>query len=249
MASTAADSIATAPSSNADAKAPESQSNLPPITKEPMATAEASLKPSTAAGTEAASASAPNAPGAEPGDEPAAPAETETSAAAPEKKDGVIDKTEDTQDSAPGLSNGDSVEPPKPVSVEEVRDQDLPETTTSKSAEMTGALQTEKAADDGTKAEAPTAVTTEVEITEVPEDSSNDTATGDKRKIDEAVETNGVAPVDSKKAGEPPAKKQKAAGGAANGTVKKPGRPRKDKKAPVPVGRTARKTRSQGAAD
>lgn len=137
---------------------------------------------------------------------------------------------------------------PKPVSVEEVKDQEV--APTAAASDATATTQSDKASAE----------------------------TGDKRKVDEVAEEaeaeaeksnannnkptpNGTAP---EAAGddddEPAEKKQKSNGGGAsttNGTApapapapKKPGRPpKKDKKASAPVGRTLRKTRSQGAAD
>lgn len=68
---------------------------------------------------------------------------------------------------------------------------------------------------------------------------------GEKRKADDDVGTNGDS--SNKKsniesAAEPPTTN----GGTA---PRKPGRPKKEKKIPAPVGKTARRTRSQGAAD
>ncbi|RWA06748.1 hypothetical protein EKO27_g8346 [Xylaria grammica] len=101
----------------------------------------------------------------------------------------------------------ESAEPPKPVSVEEVRDEEL-------------------------------------------SDAKPVDAVGSNRKVDEA---NDEAKPEAKSAErdktEPPEKKPKTNGTPTNGTVRKPGRPKNDKTAPVPIGKTARKTRSQGAAE
>lgn len=79
-------------------------------------------------------------------------------------------------------------------------------------------------------------------------------ATGDKRHLDKE----GVPPM-ARMESPPPAKRAKVddapvetnGGKAANGspTARKPGRPKKDKMAGPQVGRTARKTRSQGPAE
>ncbi|RYP65860.1 hypothetical protein DL771_008089 [Monosporascus sp. 5C6A] len=130
---------------------------------------------------------------------------------------------------------------PKPVSVEEVKDEEMPTVNPT----TTGAPQT-----DGAAKAAPN-VTSEPgpEKTE-PENCEPDT--GDKRKADEADSTSvdAKSTQDGTVADEPAEKKQKANGAATNGTTrKKPGRPKKEKNAPAPVGRTLRKTRSQGAAE
>jgi len=70
-------------------------------------------------------------------------------------------------------------------------------------------------------------------------------ATGEKRKADDGADANGDA--NSKKVNvesTPPAP-------TTNGSppARKAGRPKKEKKQPLPPGRTARRTRSQGAAD
>ncbi|RYP48230.1 hypothetical protein DL768_005837 [Monosporascus sp. mg162] len=130
---------------------------------------------------------------------------------------------------------------PKPVSVEEVKDEEMPTLNPT----TTGAPQTDGAAKaTSNPTSEPGPAKTE------PEESEPDT--GDKRKADEADN----APVETKPtqdgaaADEPAEKKQKTNGAATNGTTrKKPGRPKKDKNAPAPVGRTLRKTRSQGAAE
>ncbi|RYP80200.1 hypothetical protein DL770_006331 [Monosporascus sp. CRB-9-2] len=130
---------------------------------------------------------------------------------------------------------------PKPVSVEEVRDEEMPTVNPT----TTGAPQTDgaaKAASNPTSKPGP----------EKTEAEKSEPDTGDKRKADEAdnttVETRPTQ--DGAVADEPAEKKQKANGAATNGTTrKKPGRPKKEKNAPAPVGRTLRKTRSQGAAE
>ncbi|RYP16300.1 hypothetical protein DL765_005206 [Monosporascus sp. GIB2] len=131
--------------------------------------------------------------------------------------------------------------PPKPVSVEEVKDEEMPTVnpTTTCAPQTDGAV---KATSNATSEPAP----------EKTEPGKSEPDTGDKRKAGEADST----PVESKPthdgavADEPAEKMQKTNGAATNGiTRKKPGRPKKEKKAPAPVGRTLRKTRSQGAAE
>ena len=74
---------------------------------------------------------------------------------------------------------------------------------------------------------------------------SGSPVTGEKRKADDDVGTNGDS--SNKKSNiEPAAEPPTTNGGTA---PRKPGRPKKEKKAPAPVGKTARRTRSQGAAD
>ncbi|KAK5633173.1 hypothetical protein RRF57_008887 [Xylaria bambusicola] len=112
--------------------------------------------------------------------------------------------------------------------IEEIRDEELP-----------GAkpVESEKPAEESSKTETSPA-------------ESGDSAVGSKRKVDESSDE---AKPEAKSAEngetEPPEKKPKTNGTTTNGTVRKPGRPRKDKTVAAPVGRTARKTRSQGAAD
>lgn len=81
------------------------------------------------------------------------------------------------------------------------------------------------------------------EAARAPEEAEEAPQPGDKRKAEEPVPTNREAANKKAKTDEV------AAGGpdtnGANGP-KKPGRPRKNKDAPPQVGRTARKTRSQG---
>ncbi len=73
---------------------------------------------------------------------------------------------------------------------------------------------------------------------------------GTKRKAEDSAEANGDSAEKKTKSDEvsaPPAEETNG-NGSTNGDAKKPGRPKKEKKAAVPVGRTARKTRSQGPA-
>ncbi|KAL7929678.1 hypothetical protein V8C35DRAFT_314949 [Trichoderma chlorosporum] len=79
---------------------------------------------------------------------------------------------------------------------------------------------------------------------------TSETATGEKRKADVAVATATDEPAaekESSEESEPADKKAKIDNGkATNGGARKPGRPKKDKKAAPVVGKTLRKTRSQG---
>jgi hypothetical protein len=126
------------------------------------------------------------------------------------------------------------------VSVEEVHDEDLPNAKS---------LESEKPAETATKADATAPVATsgkEKSSANISASAKNGNgATGNKRKAemteDDSTKANGA---------DQPLKKQKTNGSATNGAGRKPGRPRKEKqKAAAPVGRTARKTRSQGAPD
>lgn len=77
-----------------------------------------------------------------------------------------------------------------------------------------------------------------------PKENTQAPVTGEKRKADEVADINGDAS-NKKPNAETPAEPAQINGAAP----RKVGRPKKDKKAPVPVGRTARRTRSQGAPD
>ncbi|KAJ8111293.1 hypothetical protein ONZ43_g5656 [Nemania bipapillata] len=112
-----------------------------------------------------------------------------------------------------------------------------------------------KQGEEAPKADATAPVATaSVETTEVsaidsaPAKNGNAT-TSNKRKAD-ATEDAAKPEADNAKDEhtEPPEKKLKT-NGATNGTARKPGRPRKDKTSVAPIGKTARKTRSQGAAE
>ncbi|KAI8630496.1 hypothetical protein F5Y19DRAFT_47967 [Xylariaceae sp. FL1651] len=268
MADNTADTVAKASAVNTDDKAPKTNDNLPPIAKEPAATAEASMMPSVPA--EPGTADAPGASSSDAATKLEVPATgavqedpvkkmgkanilasqpEEPSNPAPAPAPAPVDQptTDTVASDASAHPNGEVVEPPKPVSIEEIRDQDLPDAKPPK---------TNKSAGDALDpdAEAPI-VTTGVETTEVSTVDSasaekSDTATGDKRKAGVAAkskvgETKGAKDDDT----EPAEKKQKTNGAATNGAARKPGRPKKEKKAAMPVGRTMRKTRSQGAAD
>ncbi|UKZ80277.1 hypothetical protein TrVFT333_008034 [Trichoderma virens FT-333] len=79
---------------------------------------------------------------------------------------------------------------------------------------------------------------------------TSETATGEKRKADAAAATATDEPAAEKEdseESEPADKKAKIDNGkTTNGGARKPGRPKKDKKAAPVVGKTLRKTRSQG---
>ncbi|KAK6842394.1 hypothetical protein PG990_005664 [Apiospora arundinis] len=252
-----------------DTKLPEP--GLPPIAKEPMATAQAPMIPAPIDTTEADLTSAPiastdAAKSSDDAKNDAAKASVAESglAAQPDKPDAL----EDTN----ATSDGASKEVPKPVSVQEVPDQELA------ASKPLGAGNVTQPADEkeetvpplAKKADLPDAELTTGTVPKedaqftgpaqaVAETAKVEPQTGDKRKADspaEHEETNGDASnanVDEKD--DSPAKKQKtedneiAATNGENTGVNKRGRPKKEKKPPAPVGRTARKTRSQAAAE
>lgn len=72
---------------------------------------------------------------------------------------------------------------------------------------------------------------------------------GDKRKAEDASPTNGDAAAGKKAKTDEVAERGAATNGANGAGPKKSGRPKKNKEAAPPAGRTARKTRSQGPAD
>ncbi|KAI0109499.1 hypothetical protein GGR51DRAFT_558192 [Nemania sp. FL0031] len=267
MADNAGETIAkvvSASASIAEAKAPDTGDSLPPITKEPAGTAEAAMAPSVPAEPATAEAAVPSSDTAnQPEASAAAEAKEEATnnsnepeAAASEQEKSVPavpqPETKETvtsavESSAPGGSNDKAVEPPKPVSLKEIQDEDLPAKKSSDAKEQ--AVEAQE-----TDASAPIA-TTDAETSEVSAvDSSpaknGDVAANNKRKAD-VVED--IAKLDAENTkdehAEPPEKKHKTNGATTNGAARKPGRPRKDKTVAVPVGKTARKTRSQGAAD
>ncbi|KAI0172156.1 hypothetical protein GGR52DRAFT_457185 [Hypoxylon sp. FL1284] len=238
---------------NGEATAPESQPGLPPVVKGPMNAGEESMVPSiadkTATGsTETAASSEPVAPNdsatigsnkeltdkLETADklasQPEKPADNVTEQAAPE---------ETAKSNGPSLPNGETKELPKPVSIEEVRDQELPTPAPTQPTEVADAIAAGNPPANETKAD-PVKPSTETE---------NENATiGDKRKPSDDATDNGIT-ADEPSGEAPVEKKQKTNGDTANETPRKVGRPRKDKKAQPVVGRTARKTRSQGTAD
>ncbi|KAI1152188.1 hypothetical protein F4825DRAFT_419803 [Nemania diffusa] len=271
MADNSAETIAKAPVATAEAKAPDTVSGLPPITKEPAATAEVAVTsavPTESTTTEAA------APSSDTNTQPEAPAAAEAQkdltnkssepGTAPLQQEKPSNPTPTTEppstttetvasgvkSNAPADPDDKAVEPPKPVSLEEIRDEDLPKDNASDA---------KKQAEDVAKADvAAPPTSTSVETTEASAINSasaknGDVSTGKKRKAD-GPEDAAKLEADSTKDEhtEPPEKKLKTNGatnGAANGGARKPGRPRKDKTSIPTVGKTARKTRSQGAAE
>lgn len=141
--------------------------------------------------------------------------------------------------------------PPKPVSVEEVRDAEMPP------AKPLEAEESAKAEDSTVKPAVPAPEEEEdkdVEMADaVPaatETEKPEPQAGDKRKAEEEVgDVNGAVAEEAPEADPPALKKQKSKGSASNGTEKKPGRPKKEKKVVAPIGKTARRTRSQAALD
>ncbi|KAI1658342.1 hypothetical protein F4813DRAFT_356519 [Daldinia decipiens] len=232
-----------------------SQPSIPPVAKSPVNAGEESMESSNAANTAAPAAA--TAPTSEtPAQNDAATTDSkelaekidaaDKLASQPEKSAETVpsESTTEIATDAPSLTNGEAKEPPKPVAIEEVRDQDMPAADQSQSAEMTGALPVQEPANGTPKAD-PAPVTAEPDKSEA--------NTGEKRKPSESEVSNGDATQEESPEDPPAEKKQKTNGAHTNGTAKKVGRPKKeskkDKKAPLPVGRTARKTRSQGAAD
>ncbi|KAI1086584.1 hypothetical protein F5B19DRAFT_130160 [Rostrohypoxylon terebratum] len=250
---------------NGDATVAESQPTIPPVAKGPVNTGEDSAKPSTA--TETATDATTDAAAVAPSSEPAAQNdatgtatlskeevtekinEAEKLAEQPEKPaDSAPAQTTTTMDTAtaegPSLTNGEAKEPPKPATVEEIRDQEMPAAAPSQPAEMTGALPAEESAKDAPKIDA---------VPGTDETQKSDVSIGDKRKLSDASNEGAGDATDKPIEDEPVEKKQKTNGTTNNGPPKKVGRPKKDKTekkvAASSVGRTARKTRSQGAAD
>ena len=193
-------------------------------------------------------------------------------------------EAKDSSANTGALLNGETKEPPKPVSVEEVPDRELPkahppsppaeakletvkldvtdekvDNAASGDAVMTGALQLQpeagaeaESAEDTEKPEGP--------IADAPEAAKTEPQAGDKRKADDAAVSNGDVPAEAAPETQAVAVEKKLktddapapAPAATNGSPKKPGRPKKSDKPPAPaapMGRTARKTRSQGAAE
>lgn len=252
-----------------------SEPGLPPVAKEPMATAQASMIPASIDKPEAAQTFAPT-----------------TSTDAAKSSDGAkndaaqgnvaeaglaaqSDKPEAAKDTN-ATSDGDSKEVPKPVSVEEVPDRELPDpkslggassTLTQPASEQEPAAAPPPAKEaDLPGAEQPTAGTVPNEDAQStgPAQDFAETAkdeppqTGEKRKADadakheETIANGNDAPsANVDELADLPAKKQKTGDNETNGENAggKRGRPKKEKKPPAPVGRTARKTRSQAAAE
>lgn len=131
---------------------------------------------------------------------------------------------------------------PKPVSVEEVGDEEILGVKAPVSSTVpTNSSQPDKASEVISKDTSETG----------PEKSKH--RIGEKRKVydDDASGSAEARPTLNSTIGDEPAeKKQKSTGSSTDGTSpKKPGRPKKEKKPLAPVGKTARRTRSQGAAD
>ncbi|KAI0011557.1 hypothetical protein F4779DRAFT_188290 [Xylariaceae sp. FL0662B] len=256
MADNAADGIEKAPDAPVEAT---SQPSEPPVAKAPVKDAEDSVAPSITAET----ATAATAPSADPKPAPAPAAQNDTAGGEnqtekPDEADKLASQTEKpaspartpvsqpattdvTQTGAPSVQNGDNKGSPKPVTVEEVRDQDRP---TPPSLEMTGALQPDKPVTGSPKGSPKVEATPATSEAVKPE-----ATTAAKRKASDAEAINGDASLKESAEEVQPEKKQKTNGATANGGPKKAGRPRKNKSAPPPVGKTARKTRSQGAAE
>ncbi|XDG09190.1 hypothetical protein ABKA04_008805 [Annulohypoxylon sp. FPYF3050] len=253
------------PGANGDATVAESQPTIPPVAKGPADTGEGSAKPSIA--TKTATDTTTDATAVAPSSEPAP--QNDATGTATLSKEEVTEKINEAEKlaeqpgkpadpapaqttaaagtataEAPSLTNGEAKEPPKSVTVEEIRDQEMPDTAPSQPAEMTGALPVNDSAKDAPKVDA-APVTDETQ--------KSDVSTGDKRKLSDASNKGADAVADKPTEDEPVEKKQKTNGTTNNGPPKKVGRPKKDKtekKVAAPsVGRTARKTRSQGAAD
>ncbi|KAI1764228.1 hypothetical protein GGR53DRAFT_327220 [Hypoxylon sp. FL1150] len=245
---------------SSEATVPEPQPSLPPVAKGPLNVGEESMVPSIA--TNATTANTETAASAEPATQNDSVInskeeltekleEADKLASQPEKPADTVSEqptvtqtaTEAATTDGPSLPNGEIKEPPKPVTIEEIRDQDMPAAPAppAQPSEMTGALPVGNPSDDAAKAE-PVKATTETDKAEI-------ASTGDKRKASDAEVANGDA---AAKEDAPVEKKQKTNGATNNSAPKKVGRPRKEKNAVKPkpaVGRAARKTRSQGAAD
>ncbi|KAK8089777.1 hypothetical protein PG997_004738 [Apiospora hydei] len=261
----------TPPETQLPVDAKPSEPALPSIAKEPMATAQAPMIPAPIDKAEA--------------DLPSAPTASTDAAKSPEDaKDGAAnqtvaeaglpavqsDKPEALEDTTNATTDRDSKEVPKPVSVEEVPDRELPDPKQLGAGSVTQpANEQETAPPPAKKADSPVA---EPPAGTVPKEDAQSTGpaqvlaetakgepqTGEKRKADDPAAhdevTNGddasSANVDEKLQVSP-AKKQKTQDNETNGdnTGAKRGRPKKEKKPPAPVGRTARKTRSQAAAE
>lgn len=256
-----------------ETKAADASGDLPPIIKEPLSTAEAHMVPSVSAQSKTETTSAVPVPVPEPASTASAVdthvqekiEEIERLASQPEKPGDTVAMLDsqpvNVEGTAPvAIPNGEPPKHqsslPKPVTIEEVQDKDMPlakpmdspEPLPNKEAaadivpvadgpkdddKMTGALQTEAS---------PAKTEEKFDGASVPIDTNRmSPEVGDKRKADIDVAPSSVI--------EDSSKKQKANGASSNGSGRKPGRPRKEKKTAAPVGRTARKTRSQGAAE
>lgn len=168
---------------------------------------------------------------------------------------------------APAAASDDPEEKtsPQPVSVEEVQDAELPiakpleadagakpESTVLDPAQSTPAEENKDTEMTDTQEPdiIPVKESTKADADKIATDTAKtEPQVGDKRKVDEVSAVNGDAAEAAPEAGVPTEKKQKLGRSASNGIAKKAGRPKKEKKEPAPVGKTARKTRSQAALD
>lgn len=201
----------------------------------------------------------------------AAEAQADQLAAQPEKpSDNLSSAPINAEPSAAAVAPANeelSKEPPKPVSLEEVSDPEGPATKLKAAEDVVkpDAAKEPEAAPvseekkDAEMTETQPTVTTGPSAPEavpaVSEPVAEEPKTGQKRKAEEPA---AAAPaVNGNKTAEQqasPEKKQKVSpikkvAEKVTNTVKKVGRPKKEKKEPAPVGKTARKTRSQGKAD
>lgn len=145
----------------------------------------------------------------------------------------------------------------KPVSVEEIQD---PEGPTAKTDVANGTQETAESNMSLDKEVEEPVGTTQISqpepSTAISAPAAKEPKAGEKRKATESATTNGDDNVEAKEV-EAPAKKQKGspiknAINKVGAAVKKAGRPKKDKtekKEPAPVGKTARRTRSQAKGD
>ncbi|KAI0205022.1 hypothetical protein F4808DRAFT_456759 [Astrocystis sublimbata] len=261
-----ADSIVKAPVDVEETKAPNTTDSLPPITKEPAATAEASMVPSVPVEATAADADAPAAPSSE------TPAKTE----APPAAEALEETSKENESSKPDVPAAqpeklsDSTSTPAPelgsTNSETVASGVTPAGAKDKVLESPKPVSAEKDSEGNSvekpEEEAPTAVpgaeAAAVPPTESAPVENGNIAAGKKRKADkieqstgaEAKNSNGLEAKSSNGDSEPAKKKVKTNGTGANGTARKPGRPKKsEKKFVAPAGRTARVTRSQRAAE
>jgi hypothetical protein len=243
-----------------ETKAPQPAADLPPIVSEPLKTAEAPLvpapvaQPETAPVAPVAASEPPKDAESKASDAEQKPAEAEKPAAEPEKpsESATVPDAQPVSAEAsvaPVAAPSETEnKPPKPVSVEEVRDAEMPP------AKPLEADESAKTEDSTVKPAVPAPEEKkDVEMTDaVPaaaEVANTEPQTGDKRKAEEAGDVNGAVAEEAPPADIPALKKQKSKGSASNGTEKKPGRPKKEKKAAPVVGKTARRTRSQAALD
>ncbi|KAI2621176.1 hypothetical protein GGR54DRAFT_91462 [Hypoxylon sp. NC1633] len=237
---------------------PETQPDPPPVAKEPTNAGGESMEPSsapnTATGAENATSSESTAQinatttskeelakkldeADKLASQPEKPVDT---APAPAQPTAAAAASDTAAADAPSLPNGNAKEP-RPVTMEEVRDQDMPASASTQAAEMAGALPVKEPETDAPKAD-PTEAAPKLE-------KKAKADTRNKRKAGEVEATNGGAAHEEPSEDAPVEKKQKSNGATTNDAPKKVGRPKKSKKAAPSVGRTARRTRSQGAAE